>query len=154
MNSFAFVAVLAAVAIAGVAANSGSLTQSSVSGSASGSLGSNLNQDLESELPSVQTAQLNSEFGRFRKSAGYGGGASAGGYGGAASIPAPPCPKNYLFSCQPNLAPVPCAAPAPSGGYGSSGAYSAPVGTYVAPLGNNYGLPQGYNGLAPQFYHY
>ncbi|KAH8352124.1 hypothetical protein KR084_002131 [Drosophila pseudotakahashii] len=44
-----------------------------------------------------------------------------------ASIPAPPCPKNYLFSCQPNLAPVPCSAPAPS--YGSAGAYSqyAPV---------------------------
>ncbi|XP_022220145.1 vitelline membrane protein Vm34Ca [Drosophila obscura] len=43
------------------------------------------------------------------------------------SIPAPPCPKNYLFSCQPNLAPVPCSAPAPS--YGSAGAYSqyAPV---------------------------
>ncbi|KAH8404819.1 hypothetical protein KR222_004537 [Zaprionus bogoriensis] len=43
------------------------------------------------------------------------------------SIPAPPCPKNYLFSCQPNLAPVPCSAPAAN--YGSSGAYSqyAPV---------------------------
>ncbi|KAH8266678.1 hypothetical protein KR018_009526 [Drosophila ironensis] len=43
------------------------------------------------------------------------------------SIQAPPCPKNYLFSCQPNLAPVPCSAPAPS--YGSAGAYSqyAPV---------------------------
>uniref|UniRef100_A0A6P4EK11 Vitelline membrane protein Vm26Aa n=1 Tax=Drosophila rhopaloa TaxID=1041015 RepID=A0A6P4EK11_DRORH len=70
---------------------------------------------------------------RLRKSA-YGG--SSGGYGGS-SIPAPPCPKNYLFSCQPNLAPVPCSAPAPS--YGSSGAYSSPVATYVAP---NYGLPQ------------
>ncbi|TDG42726.1 hypothetical protein AWZ03_010832 [Drosophila navojoa] len=43
------------------------------------------------------------------------------------SIPAPPCPKNYLFSCQPNLAPVPCSAPAPS--YGSAGAYTqyAPI---------------------------
>ncbi|KAH8377394.1 hypothetical protein KR093_005286 [Drosophila rubida] len=43
------------------------------------------------------------------------------------AIPAPPCPKNYLFSCQPNLTPVPCSAPAPS--YGSAGAYShyAPV---------------------------
>ncbi|KAL7740441.1 hypothetical protein ACLKA6_013235 [Drosophila palustris] len=44
-----------------------------------------------------------------------------------APIPAPPCPKNYLFSCQPNLQPVPCSAPQPS--YGSAGAYSqyAPV---------------------------
>ncbi|XP_034472275.1 vitelline membrane protein Vm34Ca [Drosophila innubila] len=43
------------------------------------------------------------------------------------AIPAPPCPKNYLFSCQPNLTPVPCSAPANS--YGSAGAYSqyAPV---------------------------
>ncbi|EDW76346.1 uncharacterized protein Dwil_GK15410 [Drosophila willistoni] len=72
---------------------------------------------------------------RFRKSA-YGGG-SSGGYG-ASSIPAPPCPKNYLFSCQPNLAPVPCSAPAPS--YGSpAGAYSSPVASYIAP---NYGVPQ------------
>lgn len=48
-------------------------------------------------------------------------------YAGQVSIPAPPCPKNYLFSCQPNLAPVPCSAPAAS--YGPSGAYSqyAPV---------------------------
>ncbi|XP_016961773.1 vitelline membrane protein Vm34Ca [Drosophila biarmipes] len=53
---------------------------------------------------------------------------AAPSYGAApVSIPAPPCPKNYLFSCQPNLAPVPCSAPAPS--YGSAGAYSqyAPV---------------------------
>ncbi|KAH8413948.1 hypothetical protein KR009_002033 [Drosophila setifemur] len=70
---------------------------------------------------------------RLRKSA-YGG--SSGGYGGS-SIPAPPCPKNYLFSCQPNLAPVPCSAPASS--YGSAGAYSSPVATYVAP---NFGIPQ------------
>ncbi|KAI8125876.1 hypothetical protein FF38_07590 [Lucilia cuprina] len=68
---------------------------------------------------------------------------SAGGYGGgspAASIPAPPCPKNYLFSCQPNLAPAPCAPPA--AGYGSSGAYSENVPTIVnAPYGYQ-GLPQ------------
>ncbi|KAI8043727.1 vitelline membrane protein Vm34Ca [Drosophila gunungcola] len=50
-----------------------------------------------------------------------------------ASIPAPPCPKNYLFSCQPNLAPVPCSAPAPS--YGSAGAYSQYAPVYAqAPL--------------------
>ncbi|KAM8717430.1 hypothetical protein ACLKA7_004170 [Drosophila subpalustris] len=70
---------------------------------------------------------------RLRKSA-YGG--SSGSYGGS-SVPAPPCPKNYLFSCQPNLAPVPCSAPAPS--YGSAGAYSSPVAAYAAP---NYGVPQ------------
>ncbi|EDW03183.1 vitelline membrane protein Vm34Ca [Drosophila grimshawi] len=46
------------------------------------------------------------------------------------SIPAPPCPKNYLFSCQPNLAPVPCSPPAPS--YGSAGAYSQYAPVYAA----------------------
>ncbi|XP_016963322.1 vitelline membrane protein Vm26Aa-like [Drosophila biarmipes] len=80
-----------------------------------------------------QDGELFGDLTRLRKSA-YGG--SSGGYGGS-SIPAPPCPKNYLFSCQPNLAPVPCSAPAPS--YGSAGAYSAPVASYVAP---NYGVPQ------------
>ncbi|EDW03024.1 vitelline membrane protein Vm26Ab [Drosophila grimshawi] len=48
------------------------------------------------------------------------------------SIPAPPCPKNYLFSCQPSLQPVPCSAPAPS--YGSSGAYSQYVPQYAVPF--------------------
>ncbi|XP_017019175.1 vitelline membrane protein Vm26Aa [Drosophila kikkawai] len=85
----------------------------------------------------TQTSELEGQgFGdltRLRKSA-YGG--SSGGYGGS-SVPAPPCPKNYLFSCQPNLAPVPCSAPAPS--YGSAGAYSSPVASYIAPT---YGVPQ------------
>ena len=82
----------------------------------------------------IEAEKVNADFARFRKSA-YGG-----GYG-AATIPAPACPKNYLFSCQPNLAAVPCAAPAAS--YGSQGAYSAPVPTYyAAPQG--YGYPQGY----------
>ncbi|XP_055903217.1 vitelline membrane protein Vm26Aa-like [Eupeodes corollae] len=53
-------------------------------------------------------------------------GAAAPSYGGA-SYSAPPCPKNYLFSCQPNLAPVPCAA----GGY--AGAYSEQVPQYLLP---------------------
>ncbi|XP_034472154.1 vitelline membrane protein Vm26Aa-like [Drosophila innubila] len=77
----------------------------------------------------------------------YGG--SSGGYG-ASSVPAPPCPKNYLFSCQPNLAPVPCSAPAPS--YGSAGAYLSPVAAYAAP---NYGVPQQqqlYGAYMPQAY--
>ncbi|XP_017859871.1 PREDICTED: vitelline membrane protein Vm26Ab [Drosophila arizonae] len=49
-----------------------------------------------------------------------------------ASIPAPPCPKNYLFSCQPSLQPVPCSAPAPA--YGNAGAYSQYVPQYAVPF--------------------
>ncbi|EDW76348.1 uncharacterized protein Dwil_GK14709 [Drosophila willistoni] len=56
---------------------------------------------------------------------------AAPSYSAPASVPAPPCPKNYLFSCQPSLQPVPCSAPAPS--YGSAGAYSQYVPQY-APL--------------------
>ncbi|KAH8324296.1 hypothetical protein KR074_004237 [Drosophila pseudoananassae] len=44
-------------------------------------------------------------------------------------IAAPPCPKNYLFSCQPNLVPVPCAQEAAS--YGSAGAYTEHIPFYV-----------------------
>lgn len=49
-----------------------------------------------------------------------------------APVPSPPCPKNYLFSCQPSLQPVPCSAPAPS--YGSSGAYSHYAPQYAVPI--------------------
>ncbi|XP_059221983.1 vitelline membrane protein Vm32E-like [Stomoxys calcitrans] len=58
---------------------------------------------------------------------------SAGGYGGggAVHIPAPPCPKNYMFSCQPNLSPAPCAQPAAA--YGSAGSYSENYPTIVNP---------------------
>ncbi|KAH8415187.1 hypothetical protein KR215_007775 [Drosophila sulfurigaster] len=102
----------------------------------------------ESEAEGV-TGQGYGDLTRLRKSA-YG--ASSGGYG-ASSVPAPPCPKNYLFSCQPNLAPVPCSAPAPS--YGSAGAYSSPVASYAVP---NYGVPQqqyyGGAAYAPQTYGY
>ncbi|KAM7359473.1 vitelline membrane protein Vm26Aa-like [Cochliomyia hominivorax] len=112
--------------------------------SSTSNLNSQAKQELETESQQpLQTLQLNSDYNRYRKSA----------YGGGSSIPAPPCPKNYLFSCQPNLAPVPCAAPAAgfgSAGFGSAGAYTAPIPTYVAPLGNNYGLPQSYGGLVPQ----
>ncbi|XP_064554138.1 vitelline membrane protein Vm26Aa-like [Drosophila montana] len=102
------------------------------------------NQESEAE------SQGYGDLTRLRKAA-YGG--SSGGYGGS-SVPAPPCPKNYLFSCQPNLAPVPCSAPAPS--YGSAGAYSSPVASYVAP---NYGVPQHQQSLygaayLPQAYGY
>ncbi|KAM7351927.1 vitelline membrane 26Aa isoform 2-T2 [Cochliomyia hominivorax] len=124
---------------------------STAASTSSSSSSSDNKQDVESELKSVlsqSSPQFNADYQRFRKSAGY----------GASSIPAPPCPKNYLFSCQPNLAPVPCSAPAAA--FGSAGAYSAPVPTYLAPLGggNNYGLPQGYSGFVPQtfnqFYQY
>lgn len=50
----------------------------------------------------------------------------------APAVPSPPCPKNYLFSCQPSLQPVPCSAPAQS--YGSSGAYSQYVPQYAVPI--------------------
>ncbi|KAI8115132.1 Vitelline membrane protein Vm26Aa [Lucilia cuprina] len=149
MKSFVcFIYIIVAISLA-----TASTVGSSSSSSSSLSSSSDTKQDVESDLKPQLTSQLSNDYNRFRKSAGYGG--SAGGYG-AASIPAPPCPKNYLFSCQPNLAPVPCAAPAPA--YGSAGGYSAPVPTYIAPLGNNYGLPQGYNGFVPQtfnqFYQY
>ncbi|KAH8248884.1 hypothetical protein KR032_004024 [Drosophila birchii] len=45
--------------------------------------------------------------------------------------PAPPCPQNYLFSCQPNLVPVPCAKEAAAAGYGSAGAYSEQMPLYT-----------------------
>ncbi|KAH8308265.1 hypothetical protein KR059_009599 [Drosophila kikkawai] len=57
---------------------------------------------------------------------------AAPAYSAPASIPSPPCPKNYLFSCQPSLQPVPCSAPAPS--YGSAGAYSQYVPQYAVPF--------------------
>ncbi|XP_017077222.2 vitelline membrane protein Vm32E [Drosophila eugracilis] len=47
----------------------------------------------------------------------------------APGYPAPPCPKNYLFSCQPNLTPAPCAQEAPA--YGSAGAYTEKIPFYV-----------------------
>ncbi|XP_028900460.2 vitelline membrane protein Vm26Ab [Zeugodacus cucurbitae] len=59
------------------------------------------------------------------------------------SIPAPPCPRNYLFSCQPSLAPAPCAAPVPSPSY-SAPAPAAPSASY--------GSPQGaYSHIIPQY---
>ncbi|EDW54433.1 vitelline membrane protein Vm26Ab [Drosophila sechellia] len=57
---------------------------------------------------------------------------AAPAYSAPASIPSPPCPKNYLFSCQPSLQPVPCSAPAQS--YGSAGAYSQYVPQYAVPF--------------------
>ncbi|XP_037731187.1 vitelline membrane protein Vm26Ab-like [Drosophila subpulchrella] len=53
-------------------------------------------------------------------------------YSAPSPIQSPPCPKNYLFSCQPSLQPVPCNAPSPS--YGSTGAYSQYVPHYAVPF--------------------
>lgn len=47
------------------------------------------------------------------------------------SIPAPPCPKNYLFSCQPRLTQAPCSQL--GGGYGGAGAYSQNYPVYALP---------------------
>lgn len=47
----------------------------------------------------------------------------------SSGYPAPPCPTNYLFSCQPNLAPAPCAQEAAA--FGSAGAYTEQVPHYV-----------------------
>ncbi|XP_055853013.1 vitelline membrane protein Vm26Aa-like [Episyrphus balteatus] len=91
-----------------------------------------------SEESNINPAAAPAELARLKKSA-YGGGAPA-------SYSAPPCPKNYLFSCQPNVAPVPCA---PSGG-GYAGAYSVPVPTYALPSGPHYGIPQEL--LRPYYY--
>ncbi|XP_016963296.1 vitelline membrane protein Vm26Aa [Drosophila biarmipes] len=125
MKSFVCIALVAFAAAA--------LASPTNVASANGQTGSTVSlTSQDGELEGV-AGQGFGDLTRLRKSA-YGG--SSGGYGGS-SIPAPPCPKNYLFSCQPNLAPVPCSAPAPS--YGSAGAYSAPVASYVAP---NYGVPQ------------
>jgi len=110
MKSFVCIALVAFAAAA--------LASPTNVASATGSTGSSVTTQ-DGELEGV-TGQGFGDLTRLRKSA-YGG--SSGGYGGS-SIPAPPCPKNYLFSCQPNLAPVPCSAPAPS--YGSAGAYSSP----------------------------
>ncbi|XP_064553644.1 vitelline membrane protein Vm26Ab [Drosophila montana] len=58
--------------------------------------------------------------------------AAPAAYSAPAAVPSPPCPKNYLFSCQPSLQPVPCSAPAPT--YGSAGAYSQYVPQYTVPF--------------------
>ncbi|XP_075152196.1 uncharacterized protein LOC142226196 [Haematobia irritans] len=77
----------------------------------------------------------------------YGSGAAAAGgassygapaapaapvYSAPVSVPAPPCPKNYLFSCQPSLTPAPCAQMAAYGG-GNTGAYSHQHPVYAPP---------------------
>lgn len=53
-------------------------------------------------------------------------------YGGS-SYSAPPCPKNYLFSCQPAVQPVGCAPSYGGSSYGSSGAYTENWPQYALP---------------------
>ncbi|TMW51179.1 hypothetical protein DOY81_003746 [Sarcophaga bullata] len=73
----------------------------------------------------------------------YNGGNNAGygNYGGGSPgtppgppvpepIPAPPCPKNYLFSCQPSLQPAPCSQAVPAN-FGGAGAYSQNYPVYA-----------------------
>lgn len=43
---------------------------------------------------------------RLRRSSPY---QSQDGFGGVLNMSPPPCPNNYMFTCQPNLASVPCA---------------------------------------------
>uniref|UniRef100_A0A1A9WHM5 VM domain-containing protein n=1 Tax=Glossina brevipalpis TaxID=37001 RepID=A0A1A9WHM5_9MUSC len=62
---------------------------------------------------------------------GTGVGNSPTGIVAAPVIQAPPCPKNYMFTCQPHMAPVPCSQSAPVN-YGSVGAYSESVPTIIA----------------------
>ncbi|KAH8306749.1 hypothetical protein KR044_012566 [Drosophila immigrans] len=45
-------------------------------------------------------------------------------------VPSPRCPENYLFSCKPNLTPVPCSGPAAATS-GPTGAYSVPLPSYA-----------------------
>uniref|UniRef100_A0A1A9UXD6 VM domain-containing protein n=1 Tax=Glossina austeni TaxID=7395 RepID=A0A1A9UXD6_GLOAU len=62
---------------------------------------------------------------------GTGVGSQAAGMVGAPVIQAPPCPKNYMFTCQPHMAPVPCSQSA-SVNYGPVGAYSESIPTIIA----------------------
>nr|XP_014099354.2 vitelline membrane protein Vm26Aa [Bactrocera oleae] len=112
MKFFVCIAIFAAifsVALAGPTGNSGAAAAAEQEAKA----------DQNAQAVNLQSAY---DLTRFRKSA-YGG--------GAVNIPAPPCAKNYLFSCQPNLAPVACAGPAPAPAYASAGAYTAPIPAYV-----------------------
>lgn len=78
----------------------------------------------------------------------YGNGGGDNGNGNdSPSISTPPCPKNYLLSCQPNLVPAPC-APAPGGG--SQG----PIGAYSEYLPRFVDAPKVYQGLPQNLFHY
>ena len=113
-----------------------------------------VNQHLETENKSLQVDSQGGDYTRVRKSANYGNPTPSSG---ASGIPAPPCPKNYLFSCQPSLAPVACSGasganpqPVSPPGYYPIGAHSTYVPTYMAPYVNNYAVRESYNGFAPQ----
>ncbi|XP_055914890.1 vitelline membrane protein Vm26Aa-like [Eupeodes corollae] len=73
-------------------------------------------------MDSQQGLNENLEGLRVRKAA-YGAPAPAPSYS------APPCPNNYLFSCGPQVQPVPCAAAPPA----YQGSYSENIPQYLAP---------------------
>ncbi|KAL5277443.1 hypothetical protein ACFFRR_002591 [Megaselia abdita] len=79
----------------------------------------------------VETAAVE-QGERAKKSASYGAAPAAPSYGGS-SYSAPPCPKNYLFSCQPALQPVGCSQSYGGSYGGSAGAYSENMPQYVFP---------------------
>lgn len=118
------------------------------------------NQQLNAESKSVKADSTDSDLTRLRKST-FNGGDNPNQSPPSSGVPAPPCPKNYMFSCQPNLVPVPCSA-APSRSWPMTphgfahfpshlqGAYSSYEPTYVAPYGYNNAASQAYNGFAPQ----
>ncbi|KAL5277449.1 hypothetical protein ACFFRR_002596 [Megaselia abdita] len=87
--------------------------------------------------PVEQTAVSMEENLRAKKST-YG--AAAPSYGGS-SYSAPPCPKNYLFSCQPAVKPVGCSQ-SYGASYGSAGAYTENRPQYILPQYNQ--LPYAY----------
>lgn len=59
------------------------------------------------------------------------------------SIPTPPCPRNYLFSCQPSLTPAPCSS------QDTSLSYTVPA---PPPTSESYGTSQGsYSHIIPQY---
>ena len=76
--------------------------------------------------------QVGSPYSGNGNKAGYGnygpGNSNAPVPPGSESIPAPPCPKNYLFSCQPSLQPAPCA---PAASFGGAGAFSQNYPVYA-----------------------
>ncbi|XP_055914858.1 vitelline membrane protein Vm26Aa-like [Eupeodes corollae] len=114
------------------------------SASVAGYLNEPVPENILESLVAASQLKAPEELVRWKKSA----------YGGA-QLQAPPCPKNYLFSCQSSVAPVPCAAPpAPAPAKPSyAGAYSMQVPRYTYPQeAYNQGIPQEL--LMPSIYGY
>uniref|UniRef100_A0A1B0A0S3 VM domain-containing protein n=1 Tax=Glossina pallidipes TaxID=7398 RepID=A0A1B0A0S3_GLOPL len=85
---------------------------------------------------------------------GTGVGSQPAGMVGAPVIQAPPCPKNYMFTCQPHMAPVPCSQSA-SVNYGPVGAYSESIPTIIAvPYAAAASYPNAYQSYPPAYQGY